>query len=96
MQCLLIADLMLPSYSIGGQISFDVFPTGWDKTYCLRHVENEKNLPEGVDYTTIHFFGDKCFKGGNDYEIYEDPRTIGHSVKDPQDTMAELKKLFDL
>lgn len=26
------------TYSIGGQISFDVFPYGWDKTYCLRHV----------------------------------------------------------
>ena len=22
-------------FSIGGQISFDVFPIGWDKTYCL-------------------------------------------------------------
>ena len=29
------------TYSIGGQISFDVFPTGWDKTYCLKHVEAE-------------------------------------------------------
>lgn len=26
------------SFSIGGQISFDVFPNGWDKTYCLNHV----------------------------------------------------------
>lgn len=26
------------AFSIGGQISFDVFPKGWDKTYCLRHV----------------------------------------------------------
>ena len=84
------------SYSIGGQISFDVFPTGWDKTYCLQHIENEKNLPGGVDYTTIHFFGDKTYKGGNDYEIYEDSRTIGHSVKSPEETMEELKKLFDL
>lgn len=25
-------------FSIGGQISLDVFPNGWDKTYCLRHV----------------------------------------------------------
>ncbi|KAF7116404.1 hypothetical protein CNMCM5793_004648 [Aspergillus hiratsukae] len=66
------------TYSIGGQISFDVFPTGWDKTYCLRHVEAEKEIT-GVEYTTIHFFGDKCFPGGNDYEIYSDPRTIGHS-----------------
>ena len=43
------------TYSIGGQISFDCFPTGWDKTYCLRHVEKD-------GYTTIHFFGDKTFK----------------------------------
>lgn len=25
-------------YSIGGQISFDVFPIGWDKTYCLKFL----------------------------------------------------------
>ncbi|KAF2139071.1 uncharacterized protein K452DRAFT_360802 [Aplosporella prunicola CBS 121167] len=82
------------TFSIGGQISFDVFPKGWDKTYCLQHIENEKNLPDGVEYTTIHFFGDKTYQGGNDYEIYEDPRTIGHSVKNPEETMVELKKLF--
>ncbi len=81
-------------FSIGGQISFDVFPQGWDKTYCLQHVENEKNRPDGVDYTTIHFFGDKTYQGGNDWEIYNDSRTIGHSVKNPDDTAAELKKLF--
>lgn len=81
-------------YSIGGQISFDVFPIGWDKTYCLKHVENDKNLPNGVDFTTIHFFGDKTFKGGNDWEIYSDTRTVGHAVNNPDDTIAELKKLF--
>ena len=48
----------------GGQISFDVFPIGWDKTYCLQFVE-----PAG--YKEIHFFGDKTYKGGNDYEIFE-------------------------
>ena len=82
-------------YSIGGQISFDAFPNGWDKTYCLQHVENEKKL-SGVDYKKVHFFGDKAFKGGNDYEIYEDPRTIGHSVKGPEDTMRILKEIFEL
>lgn len=50
----------------------------------------------GVDYKTIHFFGDKCFKGGNDYEIYSDSRTIGHSVENPEDTMNQMRKLFDL
>ncbi|KAE8444990.1 Phosphomannomutase 1 [Mollisiaceae sp. DMI_Dod_QoI] len=89
------ADLGL-TYSIGGQLSFDVFPTGWDKTYCLQHLENEAKQPGGVQFTTIHFFGDKTFKGGNDYEIYSDPRTVGHSVKDPDDTLAQVKKLFNL
>ncbi|GAQ44508.1 phosphomannomutase [Aspergillus niger] len=83
------------SYSIGGEISFDVFPTGWDKTYCLQHVEAEKDIT-GIDYKTIHFFGDKTFPGGNDYEIYSDPRTIGHSVEDPDDTMRQLRELFQL
>lgn len=83
------------SYSIGGQISFDVFPTGWDKTYCLQHVDTEKSL-SGVDYSTIHFFGDKTFKGGNDYEIFEDRRTIGHRVESPEDTMTIVKELFNL
>ena len=29
------------TYSIGGQISFDIVPAGWDKTYCKQFVENE-------------------------------------------------------
>jgi phosphomannomutase len=82
------------TYSIGGQISFDVFPAGWDKTYCLRHIEAEKERPDGVDYTTIHFFGDKAYPGGNDWELYEDKRTIGHKVKDPEDTLEQLKQIF--
>lgn len=75
-------------YSIGGQISFDVFPEGWDKTYCLKFVEN--------DYNEIHFFGDKSYYGGNDYEIYNDERTIGHSVNTYLDTIKILKKQFNL
>lgn len=82
------------TYSVGGQISFDVFPTGWDKTYCLRHIEADKERPDGVDYKTIHFFGDKAYEGGNDWEIYSDPRTIGHAVKDPEDTYKQLKEMF--
>ncbi|KAL9103731.1 MAG: hypothetical protein Q9187_008974 [Circinaria calcarea] len=83
------------TYSIGGQISFDVFPAGWNKTFCLRHVEAEKER-SGVEYTTIHFFGDKTGKGGNDYEIFEDGRTVGHVVKSPEDTMRIVKELFEL
>lgn len=82
------------TYSIGGQISFDVFPTGWDKTYCLRHVEAEKEREGGVEFTTIHFFGDKCYEGGNDWEIYQDERTIGHAVRNPRDTYEKLREMF--
>ncbi|KAI4457209.1 phosphomannomutase [Holotrichia oblita] len=77
------------TYSIGGQISFDVFPHGWDKTYCLTHLESE-----GFD--EIHFFGDKTDLGGNDYEIFNDSRVIGHKVKNPDDTRKILKELFKL
>jgi phosphomannomutase len=82
-------------YSIGGQISFDVFPTGWDKTYCLQYIEGEKEI-SGIEFKNVHFFGDKAFEGGNDWEIYSDPRTIGHAVKNPEDTIRILKEEFKL
>jgi phosphomannomutase len=96
------------TFSVGGKISFDVFPNGWDKTYALRHVESE-------GFEEIHFFGDKTYKvwfstwfqvatfglnvyvqGGNDFEIFSDPRTIGHSVENPKQTADILRQLFDL
>jgi len=80
------ADLGL-TYSIGGQISFDVFPAGWDKTYCLQFLDTE-------DYDEVHFFGDKTFEGGNDYEIFSHKRTLGHTVTSPEDTMEQCTKLF--
>lgn len=71
-----------------------MFPTGWDKTYCLTHLENEAKKTGGIAYNTIHFFGDKTMEGGNDYEIYTDKRTIGHSVQDPTDCYAQIEKLL--
>jgi len=72
--------------SIGGQISYDVFPHGWDKTYCLRFVEH--------DFKEIHFFGDKTHEGGNDFEIYHDKRTNGHAVNSPEDTIKEVEEIL--
>ncbi|KAM7533734.1 hypothetical protein Aperf_G00000111478 [Anoplocephala perfoliata] len=72
-------------FSIGGQISVDIFPKGWDKSFCLSYLKC---------YNKIHFFGDKTAEGGNDYEIFMDPRTIGHAVTSPEDTMKQLKELF--
>lgn len=73
-------------FVIGGQISIDVFPEGWDKRFCLRYVEGQ--------FSDIHFFGDKTMPGGNDHEIFEDPRTKGHTVTCPTDTIKLLRELF--
>ena len=79
------------TYSIGGQISFDVFPEGWDKTFCLRYLAEE-------DFDEIHFFGDKTYEGGNDYEIYTHARTKGHDIKDqnPLTTLKLCSELFGI
>ena len=74
---------------MGGQISIDCFPKGWDKTYCLQFVENDC-------FDEIHFFGDKTSAGGNDHEIFEDKRTVGHTVSGPDDTMAQVKQVLGL
>lgn len=36
------------TFALGGQISVDVFPTGWDKTFCLNHIAHE-------NFEEIHF-----------------------------------------
>ncbi|CAM6012828.1 unnamed protein product [Sphagnum balticum] len=74
------------TFSIGGQISFDVFPEGWDKTFCLQFVEQK--------FSEIHFFGDKTYQGGNDYEIFSSEKTIGHTVTSPEDTIKQCTEIF--
>jgi len=81
-----LADLDL-EYSIGGQISFDVFPRGWDKTYCLQFIDPG-------EFQKIYFFGDKTERGGNDFEIYHDKRVIGYSVRSWQETESYCRELF--
>ncbi|KAM0680373.1 Phosphomannomutase 1 [Glugoides intestinalis] len=73
--------------SIGGQISIDIFPLGWDKTLSLKNIKQDK----------IFFFGDMVKEGGNDYEIYTHERVVGIAVTEPNDTFMkvnqQLKKL---
>jgi len=72
-------------FSIGGQISIDIFPIGWDKTFCLRYLDKFKK---------IYFFGDKTEPGGNDYEIFTSPLVQGTKVRDPTDTAKYLNEWF--
>lgn len=46
------------------------------------------------EFDEIHFFGDKTFEGGNDFEIFTHPRVKGHTVTSPEDTVAQLTELF--
>ena len=74
------------TYAIGGQISFDVYPTGWDKTYAMNHV---KDL-----YDRFVFFGDKTMPGGNDYDIAHCPLIHEvHQVDGPEHVMEIMKSL---
>jgi len=70
---------------LGGDTSFDIYPVGWDKTFCLQHVDSELK--------DIYFFGDRCFPGGNDYEI---SKMIGKSyqVEGPEETLKILEKFL--
>ncbi|KAB5517689.1 hypothetical protein PHYPO_G00170110 [Pangasianodon hypophthalmus] len=74
-------------FTRGGLISFDIFPEGWDKRLCLDVLEQE-----GLH--AIYFFGNETSLGGNDYEIFEDPRTIGFTVYSPKDTARLCQELF--
>eukprot|EP00696_Hemimastix_kukwesjijk_P016798 gnl/Hemi2/5310_TR1835_c0_g1_i1.p2 gnl/Hemi2/5310_TR1835_c0_g1~~gnl/Hemi2/5310_TR1835_c0_g1_i1.p2 ORF type:complete len:260 (+),score=103.95 gnl/Hemi2/5310_TR1835_c0_g1_i1:59-838(+) len=71
--------------SLGGQISIDIFPHGWDKTYCLRYLDQFEN---------VFFFGDQTQPGGNDHEIYTAERTFGNQVHNPENTMELLAGFF--
>jgi len=78
--------------SIGGQISIDVFPKGWNKTYCLQHFTT---LSSSLDALEIHFFGDRIFPGGNDYEIGNDNRVKAHSVNGPDNTVCIVNEIIN-
>ena len=74
---------------IGGQMGFDVFIKGWDKTFCLQYLDHFK---------TVHFFGDRIQEGGNDYPLFHHPRTVGHGIttetEGPKMTREIATKLF--
>ena len=69
--------------SHGGSTGVCIHPIGWDKTYCLRHFDKR-------EFDEIHFFGDQTEPNGSDYTLYSHPDIIGHSVKNPKETISIL------
>ena len=54
------ADIQV-TVALGGSTSFDIYPSGWDKTYVTKYLN---------DYSTI-FIGDRCTGIGNDKALYD-------------------------
>ena len=82
-----------------------MFPIGWDKTYCLGlidltqykevHFFGDKTMKVCNNTHTLCMHTRTLYlQGGNDYEIFMDPRTIGHTVVSPENTLQLLKELF--
>ena len=60
----------------------------------MRFTSLAINATQSVSWTVITSISDILPQGGNDYEIFSDPRTIGHSVSNPADTIRLVKELF--
>lgn len=73
--------------ALGGSTSVDIFPTGWDKTYCLNHLK---------DYE-CWFVGDSCTNEGNDRTIYEKLKKDERAfiTKDPEDTIKIIDYILE-
>jgi len=68
---------------LGGQTSIDVYPSGWDKTFALKHYD---------DYE-VWFVGDKCERGQNDFHIYHLLNKIDRAFKTTGPTAT--KRIID-
>lgn len=77
-------------FHLGGQISIDCYPTGWNKGRVIRDIKGWH--PD----SRVVFFGDKLMPGGNDFPIIqelEDGDLYFH-VRNPNHTLEIIKKLF--
>ena len=71
--------------ALGGSTSVDIYPTGWDKTYALKHYAE----------SDVYFVGDKCKQGGNDYHIYKKLAKYGkaYETKNTKETCKIIEGL---
>ena len=70
---------------LGGQTSFDIYPSGWDKSYVFKNFQ---------DFDRIYFIGDKCEPMGNDYEGYVKAGDYGIQTDGPRSTGRILSEIL--
>ena len=73
---------------LGGNTSIDIFPSGWNKTLVLEHLED----------FTVWFVGDRCEGNGNDREIYEHTAQgrRGFQTTGPGHTIKIIDDIIDI
>jgi phosphomannomutase len=71
--------------NVAGDTSFDIYPTGWDKTYAMQFFK---------DYD-VYFWGDRMSEGGNDYSMHMSNDVNSFPVEDPNDTLESVKTLLN-
>ena len=72
--------------TVGGQTGLDIAPHGRDKSQILRDFNEDDEL---------HFFGDRCEEGGNDYSLAVEVEKRGglyYNVEDFKETWKLLSK----
>ena len=72
----------------GGSVGIALYPTEYNKVQVIVHLYK--------NYDTIHYFGDKYKKDGNDYKLLNHPLVIGHSVNTVEDTEKILDGICDI
>lgn len=72
---------------LGGDTSFDIYPTGWDKTYALRHFGGRN----------VWFVGDRARSPkGNDYEIFRACEPRSFHTSGPEQTKEIVEGITDI
>lgn len=77
-------------FHLGGQISIDCYPKGWNKSRVIKYLKGWH-----PDCRMI-YFGDKLNPGGNDFPIISElsPTDSFFQVSGPDHTMEYIKELF--
>ena len=72
--------------ALGGNTSIDIYPTGWDKSFALKHFPEDE----------IWFVGDRCIGDGNDRSIYEALKSSNRSYQttSPEQTIEIIDKII--
>jgi len=70
---------------LGGDTSFDIYPTGWDKTFALRYFKG----------SNVWFVGDRALSpNGNDYEIHKACEPRSFNTEGPEQTIGIISDII--